>query len=88
MGLQLFTVFIDKTTWLFRVLASQSSRQLHLFLPDTEHGIIDAKISLFQQSKFCIYCTDDNSMNNMEDTFNYPMFVSVPSETSFLIYLL
>ena len=85
---ELFSRFTDKAAWSLRVLASLNSRRLHLFLPEAEHGIIDATVPLFEQSKFYIYCTDDDSMKNVQGNINYPMFVSIFHVESLLRYLL
>ena len=71
-----FSRFTNKNRCVLHVLSNgQSARLLHFFIPNAENTMIRARVTLFKNTIFYIYCVDDETARTMERTYNYPMFV-------------
>jgi hypothetical protein len=75
---QLFSRFTNKDRCVLHVLSSRSNvRLLHFFIPNAENILIRARVTLFKNTIFYIYCVDEASVRAMERTYHYPMFVKI-----------
>jgi hypothetical protein len=77
-NLELFSRFTDKNRCVLHVLSSLARiRLLHFFIPNIENTLIAARVTLFKNTIFYIYCVDEASVRAMERRYNYPMFVKI-----------
>jgi len=75
---QLFSRFTNKDRCVLHVLSNRPNvRLLHFFIPNAENTLIRARVTLFKNTIFYIYCVDEASIREMERTYNYPMFVKI-----------
>lgn len=75
---QLFFRSTDKSRCVLHVLSSRPNvRLLHFFIPNAENTLIRARVTLFKNTIFYIYCVDEANVRAMERTYNYPMFVKI-----------
>ncbi|CAF1055427.1 unnamed protein product [Rotaria sp. Silwood1] len=75
---QLFSRFTDKNRCVLHVLSRLAHvGLLHFFIPNAENTLINARVTLFKNTIFYIYCIDEGSVIAMKRTYNYPMFVKI-----------
>ncbi|CAF1221375.1 unnamed protein product [Rotaria sordida] len=75
---QLFSRFTDKNRCVLHVLSRLAHvRLLHFFIPNAENTLISARVTLFKNTIFYIYCIDETSVAAMKQIYNYPMFVKI-----------
>ncbi|CAF2769470.1 unnamed protein product [Rotaria sp. Silwood2] len=75
---QLFSRFTNKNRCILHVLSRLAHvHLLHFFIPNAENTLIRARVTLFKNTIFYIYCIDEASVKTMERTYNYPMFVKI-----------
>ncbi|CAF3422392.1 unnamed protein product [Rotaria socialis] len=85
---QLFSRFTDKDRCILHVMSSlQHVRFIGFFIPHTEHTIVNARITLFKNTIFYIYCTNAANIREMRRRYNYPMFVKIFDVQWLAIYL-
>jgi hypothetical protein len=84
---KLFCRFTTKTQCLAHVSSRFTNiRLLHFFIPKSEHIIIGANIVLFN-TIYYIYCIDQESINEMKQQYDFPMFVKIFNVESLSTYL-
>lgn len=84
---QSFGRFTDRAQCLQHVSSRPANiRALHFFIPKSEHTIIDPNI-IFSNTIYYIYCMDDQSINEMNQTYQFPMFVKIFDVESLLMNL-
>jgi hypothetical protein len=72
---QFFVRFIDKARCVLHVLSSRPRvRLLHFFIPYAEKTLISTR-TIFTNTIYYIYCVDEATVQTIERTHNYPMFV-------------
>ncbi|CAF1053984.1 unnamed protein product [Adineta ricciae] len=84
---QLFRRYTNKDQCFHHISSRlNTSRLLHLFLPKSEHAIVETRLVTFN-TIYYIYCIDKSSISAMQDLYNVPMFVKIFHKRSLSTYL-
>lgn len=80
--------FTERAKWILHVLAMNSDlHSFHSFMPHAVSALILTRMSLFTNTKYYIYCADENAIQDVKGMYVHRNFVVPFHEDELPIYL-